>query len=159
VKTEPLVLRAGAEAAGDVTAYVQLLARRGELDRHQAYQLRLAADEITTNIALHGYRGATGPLRLAGGCDGQRVWLRIEDEAPPFDPRTHDAAKRLAEGISGGREGGFGLFLALTGLDEFRYEYADGCNRNTLIIRRRPSPEAGTVEGEHDAYQCRADRR
>jgi anti-sigma regulatory factor (Ser/Thr protein kinase) len=65
----------------------------------------------------------------------------------------------LAEGITGGREGGFGLFLALTGLDEFRYEYADGCNRNTLIILRRRAPGAAGVNGEHDAYQCRADRR
>lgn len=105
------------------------LARVGGLSGRQAYRLRLAADEIITNILLHGYRG-DGVVDLRGGVEADRVWLRIEDDAPPFDPRSYDRERVRCQ------VGGFGLYLATAGVDELRYEHAGGRNRNTLVIRR-----------------------
>jgi anti-sigma regulatory factor (Ser/Thr protein kinase) len=122
----------------EIAALVEDLASRGGLDSHDAYRLRLAADEITTNIAMHGYRGRCGVVEITGGLDQQWVWLLIEDEAPKFDPTQRLAAYRPVDPVDG-PIGGHGLFLALRSLDHFAYEYTDGRNRNLLRIRRSTS--------------------
>ena len=126
-----------APAAGrQIASFVGRLAERVGLSSGQAYRLRLAADEIVTNITQHGYGGRAGPVELVGGVDTDSVWLCIVDEAPPFDPTSHDPRPRLEAGPTHGPEGGFGLYLALTGVDGFRYDRRGGQNRNTLIMRR-----------------------
>src|ERR1700733_12766933 len=118
-----------------VTCFVEAVARDAELPRGKAYWLRLAVEEITTNIVEHGYEGS-GPIWLAAGIKPDRVWLRIEDTAPAFDRRTHEHRAKLAIAPAEREAGGFGLLLALHKLDGFSYEYADGKNRNTLIMCR-----------------------
>lgn len=125
-----------AAAGQQVAEFVRWLAGQVGLDEAPAYRLRLAADEIVTNIGAHGYHGRPGPVELVGGVEPDAVWLSIIDEAPPFDPTTHDPGPRLAAGPSHPGEGGFGLFLALRGLDDFRYRRTGGRNENILIMRR-----------------------
>jgi serine/threonine-protein kinase RsbW len=121
-----------------VASFVEELVGHARLAHGKAYWLRLAAEEITTNIAHHGYRGR-GPMWLTAGCEPDIVWLRIEDAAPAFDPESHDRHSRLAVEPAEREEGGFGLLLALHKLDGFSYEYSDGKNRNTLIMNRTPA--------------------
>jgi anti-sigma regulatory factor (Ser/Thr protein kinase) len=139
-----VTLRTSAAAGQQVAAFVCSLAERVGLSEGRAYRLRLAADEIVTNIGLHGYHGRPGPVELVGGIDPDAVWLSIIDEAPAFDPTGHDPGPRLQAGPDHDGEGGFGLFLALRGLDDFRYGRSGGRNENTLIMRRpvgdRPGP-------------------
>lgn len=134
-------------SADQVAVFVRSLATRGGLTDRQAYWLRLAADEITTNIAVHGYSGAAGLLELEGGVEDDTVWLRIEDEAHPFDPRSHDPRAVLQSCPAKREEGGLGLFLALNGLDDFTYDYVHGRNRNTLIMHRSASGGRADSEG------------
>lgn len=132
----------------DVATLVADLARDAGLDEHDAYRLRLAADEITTNIAMHGYQGRCGAVRIRGGVEGDWVWLLIEDEAPPFDPtRWVPSASHGGDPVDG-PVGGHGLFLALRSLDDFAYEYAAGHNRNVLWLRRSTAsrPDGRPVE-------------
>jgi serine/threonine-protein kinase RsbW len=143
VEANRVTLRTSAAAGQQVAEFVCSLAARVGLAEGPAYRLRLAADEIVTNIGLHGYHGRPGPVELVGGVEPDAVWLSIIDEAPPFDPTTHDPGPRLAAGPFHEGEGGFGLFLALRGLDDFRYGRADGRNENTLIMRR---PVGGTPD-------------
>lgn len=118
----------------DLAALVADLARRGGLDHRQAYRLRLAADEIITNVAVHGYRGRPGAVRLRGGVDPDRVWLRVEDRARPFDPRR----RRRSAG-----PGGYGLLIVAAVLDGLCHQHVDGGNRTTLIMWRRPRRHLG----------------
>ncbi|MER6944266.1 ATP-binding protein [Nonomuraea sp. NPDC000554] len=119
---------------GVVADFVAALADEAGLTSRQAYWLRLATDEITTNIAHHGYRGGEGVVDIAGEieCDRLRVW--IEDDAPPFDPTGYDPAPRLSVPPCQREVGGYGLLLALGKVDEFSYEFVGGRNRNTLIM-------------------------
>lgn len=137
-----VTLRASAAVGQQAGAFICALAEQVGLPHARTYRLRLAADEIVTNIAVHGYRGRPGPVELVAGIDPDAVWLSILDEAPPFDPTTHDPAPRLEAGADHEDEGGFGLFLALRGLDDFRYGRTGGRNENTLIVRR-PVDHAG----------------
>jgi serine/threonine-protein kinase RsbW len=132
-----LHLCACAEASAQLAAFVARLAAQADLTAARAYRLRLAADEIVTNIAVHGYRGKPEPVELFGAVEPDRVWLRIEDVGPPFDPRTHDPRPRLEASSAHAAEGGLGLFLALSGVDDFEYDRQGGKNRNTLIMHRR----------------------
>jgi serine/threonine-protein kinase RsbW len=133
------------DATQAVSDFIHALAKAAELPRRKTYWLRLAAEEITTNIIQHGYEGA-GPVWLDSGVEPGLVWVTIEDEAPAFDPTTHDHHSRLAIEPRQREEGGFGLLLALHKLDDFGYEYVAGRNRNTLIMHRANGGTDGDID-------------
>ena len=140
-----LTLHGGeAGTARRLADFVTALAGSGGLDERRSYWLRLAVDEITTNIGQHGYRGRGGLVELEGAVEDNCVWVRITDEAPPFDPHSHDPGPRLAKGAAHDGEGGLGLYLALNGLDRLDHAYVDGRNVNTLVMRRVQVTDGGT---------------
>jgi serine/threonine-protein kinase RsbW len=139
-----LRLDGNSSTAEAIARFVETLARDAGLSGGKAYWLRLAVEEITTNIVDHGYEGP-GPIWLAGGIKPDSVWVRIEDTAPAFDPGTHDHHAKLAIAPAEREAGGFGLLLALHKLDGFSYEYADGKNRNTLIMCRTIGKPDGNI--------------
>lgn len=124
------------ELGSTVPAVVERLAAATGMTVSQAYRLRLAADEITTNIVTHGYGGRAGTIDIDAGFDDAWAWVRIEDEAPEFDPTAYDAVGRLTVHPSLAPPGGFGLFLALSSVDRLEHTYTDGRNRSLLKIRR-----------------------
>ncbi|WP_435813557.1 ATP-binding protein [Streptomyces sp. NBC_01310] len=132
----PVVLEVPATvgALGDIALFVLRLAGRAGLDKGAAYRLRLAVDELATNIVMHGYRGGEGRITVRGRSGPGRVRIVIEDSAPAFDP----VEGRLppADGVppENRRIGGLGIHLALTSVDEFSYAYRDGRNISTLAV-------------------------
>ncbi|MEJ8645148.1 ATP-binding protein [Streptomyces sp. MS1.HAVA.3] len=84
----PVVLEVPATvgALGDIALFVLRLAGRAGLDKGAAYRLRLAVDELATNIVMHGYRGGDGRITVRGRSGPGRVRIVIEDSAPAFDP-------------------------------------------------------------------------
>ncbi|UKD58645.1 ATP-binding protein [Amycolatopsis sp. FU40] len=119
-----------------IPAIVDRLAGATGMTHSQAYRMRLAAEEITTNIVTHGYGGRGGTIDIEPGYDDAWVWVRIEDDAPEFDPSAYDVASRLAMDPGWAPLGGFGLFLALSSVDSLEHVRAGGRNRNLLKIRR-----------------------
>ncbi|NUT97520.1 MAG: ATP-binding protein [Saccharothrix sp.] len=126
-----------------VAALVRDLAARADLDRTRAYRLRLAVDEIATNAVTHG---GVDVVHLCGGVAEDRVWVVLEDSAPPFDPRAHDPSAVLATSPEDRAPGGLGLFLVHSGVDELHYDRADDRNRTTLVVHRESSVPRGTME-------------
>ena len=140
---DPLTLQASLDALSAVAGYVKEAARAAGLDADSAYRLRLAVDEIATNIVLHGYDGAEGPCHItlsASVADGV-VTIAIEDRGVAFDPRAHagPSPEELARPLVERDEGGLGIYLALQGLDGFNYERVGEVNRNVLTVRRAGS--------------------
>lgn len=127
----------GVSLAGEVADLVGELADKAGLTSRQAYSLRLATDEITTNIVHHGYRGGPGVVDLTAGFDDQRAWVRIEDDAPEFDPRCYEPPTPVQLDPATRPMGGCGLLLALNNVDEFSYQYSQGRNCNTMAMVRR----------------------
>ncbi|WP_424529863.1 ATP-binding protein [Sphaerisporangium viridialbum] len=127
---------ASLEALDEVAGYVHALAERAGLPATRAHRLRLAADELATNIVVHGYRNTKGELGVEGGVEEESVWLRFEDDAQPFDPRDGLQTPEQDVPVAQRRIGGLGVYLALTALDGFTYERVAGRNISTLRIRR-----------------------
>ena len=91
---EPLTVQGTLDALGAVGQYVMAAAEEAKLSRPTAYKLRLAVDEIVTNIMVHGYQetGATGTIRFLDspdevlefidGPDVQTTVVIVYDETP-----------------------------------------------------------------------------
>ncbi|MGX4653743.1 ATP-binding protein [Micromonospora sp. SCSIO 07396] len=122
----------------EVARFVSDLAARTGLTPHTAYRLRLATDELTTNVFRHGYRDQPGPIELLAGVSGDLAWLTISDEAPPFDPRIAwaQADRHRDDDLVTRRPGGCGLLLVRWSLYRLDHEYTEGCNYNTLWVWR-----------------------
>ena len=106
----------------------------------RAYKLRLAAEEIATNIVDHGFgRAPRDPVPEFGfewDCDEEWVRVHLVDEAGPFDPTSAPVPPDLDAPLEERRMGGLGIHLVRASTDEFRYERRGRLNRVTLGLRR-----------------------
>jgi serine/threonine-protein kinase RsbW len=91
--------------------------------------LALAVTELCTNIARHGYSSTTGHIEVYLTRYPHAISVTILDTAPFFIPEkiVPQPPETLAEG-------GYGLFLIESLMDEVRYERrAEHGNRTTLV--------------------------
>lgn len=122
-------------ALGDIASFVLRLAGRAGLDKGSAYRLRLAVDELATNIVMHGYRGGDGRITVRGRSGPGGVQIVIEDSAPAFDPVAGRLPPATGVAPQDRRIGGLGIHLALTSVDEFSYVHRDARNISTLTVK------------------------
>jgi anti-sigma regulatory factor (Ser/Thr protein kinase) len=126
---------------GAIAEYVLAAAASAGLDRRASYHLRLAVDEIVTNIIVHGYGDAelSGTLELRAALDDSALTVSIEDSGVPYDPRqtpAPDTSLPLEERPIGG----LGVYLALKSVDEFFYERVGDRNRSTFKMYLPSAP-------------------
>ncbi len=137
-----LRVEASLDALSQIGAFVLREAEQAGIDRKAAYRLRLAVDEIATNIVLHGKpeEGANEMVDVISTIDDAALTIVLEDGGPAFDPLTHELpdAEDLSKPMHEKPMGGLGVFLAIRGVDQFRYERSAGGNRNVFIVHRRP---------------------
>jgi serine/threonine-protein kinase RsbW len=134
---ETLRLPATLESLKPIRDYVTLAANTAGLGKTRAYGLALAVDEIATNIITHGYEeaGRTGDIIIHAQVTKGMVEITMEDTGIPFDPWSHANPESLNVPLEERGMGGLGIFLAQKNVDEFRYDYVDGHNHNTFVIR------------------------
>jgi anti-sigma regulatory factor (Ser/Thr protein kinase) len=120
--------------------YVMAAAAEAGLEKPAAYRLRLAIDEIATNIILYGYDSGRreGDVELCATIDDDSLTICLEDSAIAFDPRQKTPPSDLDAALEDRQMGGLGVFLALEGVDRFDYEWANNHNRNIFTMHRRP---------------------
>ncbi|MEM9538923.1 MAG: ATP-binding protein [Cyanobacteria bacterium P01_E01_bin.42] len=131
------------EALGAIASYVKAVAERAGLDRQTAYNLRLAVDEVTTNIIIHGYgeAGIEGQLHLFACIEDNSLTIFVEDTGVTYSPQQVQArALQVVEQPPELRPiGGMGIFLAMESVDRFAYERVNGLNRTILSVDLVPS--------------------
>ncbi|WP_019507606.1 anti-sigma regulatory factor [Pleurocapsa sp. PCC 7319] len=119
-----------------IANYVMLVASQARLDDKTAYKLRLAVDEIATNIIIHAYEGAgiEGKIVLNAQFDEQALTIFIEDTGAEYDPTQQAKPDDLDQPLENREIGGLGVYLALQSVDRFIYQRIGDRNLNILVV-------------------------
>jgi serine/threonine-protein kinase RsbW len=136
---KPSTVPATLDSLGAIADYVMAAAALASLDRRASYRLRLAVDEIATNIIVHGYANAEhqGMLELRADIDDKALTIVIDDTGVTYDPRQAPIPD-INLPIEQRPVGGLGVYLAMRSVDEFLYEQLGDRNR-TIFKMHLPS--------------------
>jgi anti-sigma regulatory factor (Ser/Thr protein kinase) len=84
---------------------------RREIPESSVHDLRLALDEIVSNVIRHGYAaGENGAIEILADFEADRVRLEVRDAAKPFNPLLVPEPD-LNIPIERRSRGGLGIFL------------------------------------------------
>ncbi len=134
---QALIVDGNLESLQPIGQYVMEATRMAGLEKQAAYKLRLAVDEIATNIITHGYdeAGRQGRLEIQATLDPKCLTITIEDSGLPYDPRLAPPPD-LSLPLEERNIGGLGVFLTIHSVDDFRYELVGERNRNIFVMNR-----------------------
>jgi len=120
-----------------VINYAVTAAHEAGFDDHELHRIRLAVDELATNIVLHGYEeaGLSGELQISAQYDEEQLVITLEDTGEGYDPR-HTPPPDLTSPVEKRPLGGLGVYLALWALDQFDYEQQKNRNRSILVVQK-----------------------
>jgi anti-sigma regulatory factor (Ser/Thr protein kinase) len=138
VGMNPLTVEGKMKSIDRLVDYVVAAAAKAGLNRKATYCLRLAVDEIATNIIMHGYQGtgSIGTLTVTAVFQPDQLIIELEDNSLPFDPRQVMPPKNLRHPLQKRKVGNLGIYLAMWGIDGFQYEHKQGINHSTFIMNR-----------------------
>jgi len=120
--------------------------RESGADAQALHDIRLAVSEVCANIVEHGYAGEPrGSIAIETTATAGRLVVRIEDDAPVFDPAVvplpdteSDAEHR--------QPGHLGWHLVYRVMDEVRHE-PRGDRGNVVILAKRIGPASAPAPG------------
>ena len=135
---ESLIVAGTIASLDAIAEYVMAAASTAGLDKKTSYKLRLAVDEIATNIIIYGYEraGREGVLAIHADLDEQSLAISIEDTGVPFDPSLEPVPDDLDKPIEQRQIGGLGIYLATQSVDKFIYQRVGDKNRNIFIVNQ-----------------------
>jgi sigma-B regulation protein RsbU (phosphoserine phosphatase) len=129
------------EEISRVSRELEGIMSRAGFSGKQILDMQLAVEEAFINIIRHGYHGSYGAILIAMDFEEGSLKVKIEDDAPPFDP-TRFQEPDFSSDLKQRPVGGLGIHLMRSLSNEMRYEYVNGKNRLILIkIKDRPSIE------------------
>lgn len=126
------------DSLGTIAKRVMEAAKDAGLDKKKAYKLRLAVDEIATNIVTHGYEeaGKNGDIDLEVAVNEQALTIILSDTGVEFDPTQKTPQDDLHLPIEERDMGGLGVHLAMDSVDELKYKREGENNYNIFIVNR-----------------------
>ncbi|MBW4497519.1 MAG: ATP-binding protein [Oscillatoria princeps RMCB-10] len=137
---QPLTVPGTLDSLKAIANYVLAAAAAAGLDKKASSHLRLAADEIATNIITYGYQeaGGSGAVDLRAELDEKTLTITLEDTAEAFDPllKVAEEEKMLQLPIKQQTINGRGIILAIESVDKFLYERVGDRNRNIFVMNR-----------------------
>ena len=135
---EPITIPGTLDSLGAIAQYVMAAAAEADLDKKASYKLRLAVDEIATNIIVHGYEaaGKSGQLMCQAELDEQILTISLEDTGVSYDSTEQSTLDDLDKPLSQRAIGGLGVYLAIQGVDKFIYQRVENRNRNIFVVNR-----------------------
>lgn len=137
----PLIVPGTLNSLSVIGKYIMDIAAKAGLDKKAAYRLRLAVDEIATNIVIHGYDEANrqGDLELRTELNEADLTIFLEDTGASYTPGQFSDRTDLHLPLEERQIGGLGVYLAMQGVDKFHYEHFEGRNRHTFVVNRTPT--------------------
>ena len=110
---------------------------RHEISPAIAYQVNLSLDELLTNTISYGFAdGAQHEIRIDLSIDGDRLVVRIEDDARQFDLTETDPTKADTNSdLEERTPGGLGIFLVHQMMDSVSYRREN--NKNVVVLGKK----------------------
>lgn len=135
---EKLTVPGTLDSLSEISKYVLSAASAAKLDKKTSYRLRLAVDEIATNVIVYGYEDSKipGNLDLQANIDDDGLTILMEDHAAAFDPTTKFMLEEESINLPMEQRaiGGLGVYLAIQGVDRFMYERIGDRNRHIFLV-------------------------
>ncbi|MBE9222348.1 ATP-binding protein [Cyanobacterium stanieri LEGE 03274] len=136
---ETLTVPANLDSLKPIAEYVMKVAKMAGLDKKSMYKLRLAVDELATNIANYAYaddHDGKKDISLESNISQDSLIITITDNGIPFNPTNKiDAEMEVVQKpIEERKIGGLGIFLAFDGVDDFSYQRIEQQNINILTV-------------------------
>jgi serine/threonine-protein kinase RsbW len=135
---EQLVIDSRLESIEDARAWLRALLATSDPPEEWVIELEYALTEALSNVVLHAYRGEPGhEIRLEVHQHDDRVTVAVRD----FGERFERAELPPVE-LDSAREGGYGVFLIESLVDEVVREQAQPHGTRLSLTKMRP------LEGE-----------
>lgn len=111
-----------------VRTFLETSFSRIRYDDVSAYGLKMAVDELVSNVIRHNYNGTTGkPVSVMLSRQDDTLEASVIDQGFAFDPTRYEG-RAFDKTIAGGYSGGMGINLVRALADSFEYETRDGHN-------------------------------
>lgn len=138
-ETETITIPGKLENLDVVADFVMAAAAEAKLDYRSSYCLRLAVDEIATNIILHdlGASKQGGTLTLTAELNEDYLTIFLEDTGHGYNPYEALPPDNIHGPPEERQIGGWGIYLAIMGVDEFHYARSKGKNCSTFRMQRQ----------------------
>ena len=105
------------------------------LDKRVRYQLEVAIEEVFTNIVAYAFSDdAPHAIEIGLNFEKEAITIRFEDDGQAFNPLS-TAAPDLEKPLCDRHEGGLGIHMIKTMMDEIRY-HRQG-DKNILILKKK----------------------
>lgn len=131
----------------ELVEFASQCVRDSGADVASLHDVRLAVSEVCANVVHHGYAGEPGSITIETTATAERLVVRIEDDAPVFDPSVLPAPDTGSD-WERRQPGRVGWHLVYSVMDEVRHE-PRGDRGNTIILVKRigsasaPAPGTG----------------
>ncbi|MBI3969552.1 MAG: ATP-binding protein [Chloroflexi bacterium] len=116
-----------------IRQWVSEHARANGFSDREISGLMLAVSEACANVVKHAYHSQPGnPVELDLIIDDAKLELRIRDYGEPFDLRSYQPPD-----LTQSHEGGYGVHIIRSLMDEVRYESAGERGTILTLVKRR----------------------
>jgi anti-anti-sigma factor len=96
--------------------------------------IRLALEEVISNICRHGYPdNCSGRVEVALGLEKGTLRIEVRDDGRPFNPLSEAPEPDLSRPFEEREIGGLGVFLVRSLMDRVEYGFEDGRNVFTMV--------------------------
>ena len=122
------------EIPNGINPIVSFLEESGA-DKKITYKIKVAIEEILTNVASYAYAPNTGDIDIRYRLleDGNVIEITVEDSGVEFDPlKAQDPDTTLP--LEERQIGGLGIFIVKKTMDDIKYERKN--NKNILVMKK-----------------------
>ena len=135
-KTFTLQVPSSTENLALIREFVATIGAQAGLAEIEIANLELAVDEACANVIEHAYgHDATKEVTVSANFDGDSITFVIVDAGKGFDPAQINQ-EELESLIAKRKDGGLGMRLIKTLMDEVQYEIGPG-QKNELRMTKR----------------------
>ena len=135
-KTFSLQVPSSTENLALIREFVTTVGAQAGLVETEIAKLELAVDEACANVIEHAYgHDASKEVTVSANFDGDSITFEIVDTGRGFDP-TQIKQEELESLIAKRKDGGLGMRLIKTLMDEVQYEMVPGLKNELRMTKR-----------------------